>query len=117
MLVFKYILAHTFTWNLSVPTYIKSACLGEESVERLASGLGGRMVAPEVLKHVETYSGHQQWKYRVAAVVAVSRLIEGCPQYFEKNYLVLAKQFYCKMLQDPSPIVKYEVIQVSSRNF
>lgn len=78
--------------------------------------MGGRIVVPEVLKLVETYSNNASWKYRRAAVAGVNRLAEGCPQYFEKNYLPLSKQFLSKTIADPSPIVKYEVIQVSYRH-
>ena len=69
-------------------------------VERISAGMGGRIVAPEVLKLVETFSNHASWKYRRAAVAGVNRLAEGCPQYFEKNYLPLSKQFLSKMIAD-----------------
>ncbi len=86
--------------------------IGEESIERIASGMGGRVLAPEILKYAEIFSSHANWKYRRAAVASVCRLAEGCVTYFEKNYFALSLQFLNKMLMDSSPIVKYEVIQV-----
>ena len=85
---------------------------GEEAIERVAAGLGGRVVVPEVLKYAELYYTRSEWTYRRAAVVAVTRLAEGCPQYFSKNCLPLAKGFLLKALQDPSPVVRFEVLQV-----
>jgi hypothetical protein len=86
--------------------------IGEEAIERLSNGIGGRMTCGEVLKYAEIYSSQSQWMKRRAAVAAVNRLAEGCPQYFSKNYLTLSKHFFLKMLNDSSPIVTYEVIQV-----
>ena len=69
-----------------------------------------------MLKLIESYSAHaSSWQHRRASVAGLHRLAEGSPQYFEKNYLGLAKQFLMKMVGDPSPIVKYEVAQAIGR--
>lgn len=89
--------------------------LGEEAIERLATGIGGRMVSPEVLKFVELNSTQPTWQCRRAAVAGLHRLADGAPQYFSKSYLPMAQQLLLRMLADPSPIVQYEVLQAVGR--
>lgn len=89
--------------------------LGEEAVERLASGMGGRMVSPEVLKFVEMNSNLPTWQARRGAVAGLHRLADGAPQFFAKSYLPMAQQLLLRMLADPSPIVQYEVLQAVGR--
>ena len=81
--------------------------MGDEAIERVASGMGGRVVAEPVLTIVQQYSTH-----RLAAIAGLCRLAEGSTKVFKK-YLVDALPFLSAALQDPSARVKYEGIQVS----
>ena len=48
--------------------------VGEEIIERIAAGMGGQIVTPEVLKLIEVYSNNMSsWKHRRSAVAALHR--------------------------------------------
>lgn len=84
----------------------------EDSMERLAAGLGGKSVCDVVLLRVQQYSQNSDWRYRRAALVALYRLAEGAPKFFEK-YLPTVSPFVLGSLQDASVRVQYEALQVS----
>jgi hypothetical protein len=87
--------------------------VGDEAMERIATGLGGKSVSEIVLTRVQGYlSNNKEWKYRRAAVAAVCRLAEGSSKHFVK-YLTSVIGFLTNCLQDPSVRVQYEAIQVS----
>jgi hypothetical protein len=89
---------------------VLSVC--EEAIQRVASGMGGRVVAPLLLQLVEQSYAHNDWKYRRAAVAAVTRLSEGTVQTFVKSYYDVSVQFLLRALNDPCQIVRYEAAQV-----
>jgi HEAT repeat protein len=103
------------TGDYSVDTPDDSSAVGEEAVERAASGMGGRMLAPPVIAIVERYSGSEDSKCRRAAVAALSRLAEGCTALFKKDYLQLTLAFFTRTLVDPSQRVQYQTIQAIGR--
>lgn len=90
---------------------IDENCLvGEEAVERVAAGLGGKTVLPLVLPLVQTFATNNQWFYRRAAVCALSRLAEGCTKLFE-THLPASCDFLLAALHDSSFRVMYEAEQ------
>jgi len=57
--------------------------LGEEALERAASGLGGRMVVPTALPLIQQFASmtaSTSWRNRRAALAAIGRLAEGCTE-------------------------------------
>ena len=52
--------------------------VGEEAIERVAAGMGGRLVIPPVLSAIQQFIPVADWKKRRAAVAALCRLAEGC---------------------------------------
>ena len=51
--------------------------VGEEAIERVAAGMGGRMIAPLVFPAVEAFAKSSEWRHRRAAIAALGRLAEG----------------------------------------
>jgi importin-5 len=84
---------------------------GDEALERIAAGLGGKSITEIVLSRVQTMLQQPHWKFRRAAVSAVCRLGEGATKHFTK-YLDSVIPFLSNCLQDPSVRVQYEAIQV-----
>ena len=58
----------------------ENCSVGEEAIERAAAGMGGRIVAPLVLAHVQKYIVNPDWKHRRAAVAG--RLCLTDPQLY-----------------------------------
>lgn len=88
--------------------------VGDEAIERVATGLGGKSIAEPILALVQQFSAAgQDYKHRRAAVAALCRLAEGSAKFFKK-YMAQALAFLTASLQDASSRVKYEGIQVIS---
>jgi hypothetical protein len=88
-------------------------CVGDEAIERVATGLGGKSIAEPILALVQQFSAPgMDYKHRRAAVAALCRLAEGSAKFFKK-YIPHAMAFLSASLQDPSSKVKFEGIQVS----
>lgn len=87
--------------------------LGDEAIERIAAGLGGKWVSDLVLNICQAYSTQSHWTSRRAAVAGVCRLAEGSTKHF-KQYFDHSLTFLTAAAQDSSPRVQYEAIQVST---
>lgn len=85
--------------------------VGDEAIERVAAGIGGKAVSELVLGIVRSFSGDSRWPQRRAAVAGVCRLAEGSTKHFQQ-YFPEALKFLSTLVQDPSPRVQYEAIQV-----
>jgi hypothetical protein len=92
----------------------ENSAVGDEAVERVAAGLGGKSVSDLVLALVQGYSPDGDYKKRRAAVAALCRLAEGSTKHFKK-YLQTALSFLTMALQDTSPRVRFEGIQTVGR--
>lgn len=97
-------------------TYSEEPCddnsaVGEEAIERIAAGMGGKSVAPLVFAQVQVYAANAgSAMHRRSAVAAMSRLGEGSPKVF-KGYLKSALDFLLPAISDSSPRVQYQAIQ------
>ncbi|KAJ1437419.1 armadillo-type protein [Ochromonadaceae sp. CCMP2298] len=92
----------------------ENSSVGDEAVERMAAGLGGKSVSELVLAMVTQYSADPDYKKRRAAVAALCRLAEGSTKHFTR-YLPQALAFLTQALQDSSPRVRFEGIQTIGR--
>lgn len=92
----------------------EDALTGDEAIERISSGLGGKSVSDIILTLVQGYFNNSDWRYRRAAVASVCRLAEGSTKHFSK-YLSHGLTFLNIALQDHSVRVKYEAIQTVGR--
>lgn len=93
----------------------ENASAGDEAIERLANGLGGRVIAEQVLAHVGQYSTNSSsWQHRRAAVAGLYRLAEGCSKSF-KSYTTQAIHFIAIAVNDTSVRVRFEAIRCIGR--
>ena len=56
---------------------------GESSLDRFTCGLGGKAVLPHIISTIPPMLQHTDWKYRHAALMAVSAIAEGCAKQME----------------------------------
>jgi len=83
---------------------------GDEAIERIATGLGGKTISETVLSIAQAYSSDSRWQFRRAAVAGMCRLAEGSTKHF-KQFFSQAMAFLCAAVRDSSPRVQYEAIQ------
>ena len=55
-----------------------NAVVAEAALDRLACGLGGKSVLPHIVQSLPAMLSNPDWKYRHAALMAVSAVGEGC---------------------------------------
>ncbi|XP_076436016.1 importin-5-like isoform X1 [Babylonia areolata] len=83
-----------------------NAIAAESALDRLACALGGKTMLGQIVATISTMLGHQDWRYRHAALMAVSACGEGCHSQMELmlDEIVNAILPY---LKDPHPRVRY----------
>ncbi|KAK1802776.1 hypothetical protein P4O66_021316, partial [Electrophorus voltai] len=83
-----------------------NAVAGESALDRIACGLGGKMVLPMIKQHIMQMLQNPDWRYRHAGLMALSAIGEGCHQQMESilNEIVSFVLLFC---QDPHPRVRY----------
>lgn len=86
--------------------------VGEEAIERLTTGLGGKIMIPLVAELVQQYAQSQDSKHRRASVAALVRLAEGATSSF-KSSLENSINLLSVLANDSSLRVQYEIINVS----
>jgi importin-5 len=90
----------------------ENCSVGDEAIERISAGLGGKSIAEPILVQVQQFAAvGKDYRYRRAAVAALCRLAEGNPKFFKK-YIAQSVQYLASSLQDSSSKVKFEGIQV-----
>ncbi|XP_046806157.1 importin-5 isoform X2 [Lucilia cuprina] len=80
--------------------------IAESSLDRLACGLGGKTVLPQVMNSLPAMLGHADWKQRYAALMAISAIGEGCHKQMEAM-LEQVMSGVLNFLSDPHPRVRY----------
>ncbi|KAG9262144.1 importin-5 [Astyanax mexicanus] len=83
-----------------------NAVAGESALDRVACGLGGKIVLPMIKQHIMQMLQNSDWRYRHAGLMALSAIGEGCHQQMETilNEIVNFVLLFC---QDPHPRVRY----------
>jgi hypothetical protein len=77
----------------------ENAAVGEEAIERVAAGLGGKALGPYVVALVQEYAASENSSHRRAAVAALSRLAEGSSKVILKSKKTFTKNilnFFCR---------------------
>lgn len=92
----------------------ENCAAGDSALERLAAGMGGRVLCQPILTHVQQFASNPKREYRRAAVAGLHRLAEGATKEF-KAFLDQGIQFLTGALADPSSRVKYEAIACIGR--
>ncbi|XP_014231665.1 importin-5 [Trichogramma pretiosum] len=80
--------------------------VAESALDRLACGLGGKTMLPHVVSNIPTMLRSPDWKYRHAALMAVSAVGEGCHKQME-SILPQIMEGIMQYLQDPHPRVRF----------
>nr|XP_033804302.1 importin-5 [Geotrypetes seraphini] len=83
-----------------------NAVAGESALDRMACGLGGKIVLPMIKEHIMQMLQNAEWKYRYAGLMALSAIGEGCHQQME-GILNEIVNFVLLFLQDPHSRVRY----------
>lgn len=55
-----------------------NSVVAEAALDRLACGIGGKSVLPHIIQSLPTMLSNTDWRYRHAALMAVSAVGEGC---------------------------------------
>lgn len=79
---------------------------GESSLDRFTCGLGGKAVLPHIISTIPPMLQHEDWKYRHAALMAVSAIAEGCAKQMEP-LLASVVDSILPFLEDPHPRVRH----------
>jgi len=83
-----------------------NAVVAESALDRLACGLGGKTVFPHIMQITPTMLQNPDWKFRHAAMMALSASGEGCHKQMEP-YLPEIMDGLLNFIQDPHPRVRY----------
>ena len=83
-----------------------NSVVAESALDRLACGLGGKTVFPHILEHTPTMLAMQDWKYRHAALMAISASGEGCHKQME-GFLGQIMDGVMNFIRDPHPRVRF----------
>jgi len=79
---------------------------GESSLDRFTCGLGGKVVLPHIISTIPPMLQHEDWRYRHAALMAVSAIAEGCVKQLEP-LLASVVDSILPFLEDPHPRVRH----------
>ncbi|XP_061745785.1 importin-5 [Nerophis ophidion] len=83
-----------------------NAVAGESALDRIACGLGDKIILPLIKHNIMQMLQNTDWKYRHAGLMALSAIGEGCHQQMEAtlNEIVGVVLLFCA---DPHPRVRY----------
>uniref|UniRef100_A0A8D2Q8N0 Importin 5 n=1 Tax=Varanus komodoensis TaxID=61221 RepID=A0A8D2Q8N0_VARKO len=83
-----------------------NAVAGESALDRMACGLGGKLVLPMIKEHIMQMLQNPDWKCRHAGLMALSAIGEGCHQQME-GILNEIVNLVLLFLRDTHPRVRY----------
>lgn len=96
----------SFQDNLEDTDVDSNPVTGESSLDRFTCGLGGKAVLPHIISTIPQMLQHEDWKYRHAALLAVSAIAEGCVKQMEP-LLASVVDSILPFLEDPHPRVRH----------
>ncbi|KAL3846795.1 hypothetical protein ACJMK2_017751 [Sinanodonta woodiana] len=85
---------------------VSNAVTGESALDRLACALGGKTILPHIIANIPPMLQNSDWRFRHAALMAVSACGEGCHQQME-TVLDSVLDVVLPFLKDPHPRVRY----------
>ncbi|XP_065645184.1 importin-5 isoform X3 [Hydra vulgaris] len=83
-----------------------NSVIGESSLDRFTCGVGGKAVLPHIISTLPPMLQHTDWRYRHAALMAISAIAEGCIKQMEP-LLGNVVDSVIPFLQDPHPRVRH----------
>lgn len=84
-----------------------NSVVAEAALDRLACGLGGKIILPLVTANVPQMLASHDWKQRHAALMALSAIGEGCHKQMETILPEIMDGGVLRFLQDPHPRVRF----------
>ncbi|XP_077987293.1 importin-5-like [Glandiceps talaboti] len=79
---------------------------GESALDRFAIGIGGKTILPHIIANIPQMLQNTDWRFRHAALMAISAIGEGCHRYMEA-VLPSIVDTVLPFIQDPHPRVRY----------
>jgi len=83
-----------------------NAVVAESSLDRLACGIGGKTIFPQIMALTPTMLQQSDWKCRHAALMAISACGEGCHKQMEP-FLDQVMDAVMNYITDPHPRVRF----------
>lgn len=83
-----------------------NSVVAESALDRMACGLGGKTVFPQILGLTPSMLQQADWKCRHAALMAISAAGEGCHKQMEE-YLPQIMEGVMNFINDPHPRVRF----------
>ncbi|XP_070538592.1 importin-5-like [Ptychodera flava] len=83
-----------------------NAIAGESALDRFACGIGGKTILPHIIANIPQMLQNPDWRYRHAALMAISAVGEGCHKYME-SVLPSIVDTVLPFIQDSHPRVRY----------
>merc|ERR1719414_2172099 len=83
-----------------------NAVVAESALDRMACGLGGKTVFPHILSTTPQMLQNPDWKWRHAALMAISATGEGCHKQMV-TYLGQIMEAVMQFVNDPHPRVRF----------
>ncbi|TRY67741.1 hypothetical protein TCAL_02908 [Tigriopus californicus] len=83
-----------------------NAVVAESALDRLSCGLGGKTVFPHILQNTPQMLSQADWKFRHAALMAISAAGEGCHKQME-SFLPQIMEGVMNFINDPHPRVRF----------
>ncbi|XP_071439915.1 importin-5 [Hetaerina americana] len=80
--------------------------VAESALDRLACGLGGKTVLPQIVSNIPNMLSSPDWKHRHTALMAISSVGEGCHKQMEAMLPQIVEGIL-NFLRDPHPRVRY----------
>lgn len=77
-----------------------NAVVAESALDRLSCGLGGKTVFPHILQNTPQMLSQADWKFRHAALMAISAAGEGCHKQME-SFLPQIMEGVMNFINDP----------------
>ncbi|CED85608.1 Karyopherin (importin) beta 3 [Phaffia rhodozyma] len=82
---------------------------GEECMDRLAEGLGGKTFLPGTWDLVEGLCKGAEWKGRYAGLMSIASIAEGTAKVMQPQ-LSKIMELICPMVEDPHPRVRFALV-------
>uniref|UniRef100_T1J449 TOG domain-containing protein n=1 Tax=Strigamia maritima TaxID=126957 RepID=T1J449_STRMM len=83
-----------------------NSVVGESALDRLAVALGGKTILQNFVSNIPPMLSSADWRYRHAALMAISAVGEGCHKQMEA-LLDQIMEWVLSFLRDPHPRVRY----------
>jgi len=96
--------------------FVSNNVVAESALDRLACGLGGKTMLPHIVNNIPQMLENPDWKYRHAALMAISAVGEGCHKQME-TMLPQIMEVVIKYLMDPVSTLPHDRLLFTEYQF